>query len=94
MWKIFPASRYSGRPVAEIMAEVGETWGASDLPVKTHYSSQDPDKRPGAHAYWLDPDDFRAFTDAMDGHTVDVMCECKGKDLAVRRLREELGGEW
>jgi UV DNA damage endonuclease len=56
-----------------------------------HFSSQDPDKRPGAHAYWLDREDFLAFSEQLNGLTVDVMAECKGKDLALFKLREELG---
>ncbi|MHB9108634.1 MAG: UV DNA damage repair endonuclease UvsE [Armatimonadota bacterium] len=84
---------WAERPVSEIMAEVAPTWTAEDGPPKVHFSSQDPDKKPGAHAYWLDKDDFLDFATQMSGFTVDVMAECKGKDLALIRLREELGWE-
>ena len=82
---------WAERPVAEIMAEVAQTWRAEDGPPKVHFSSQDPDKKPGAHAYGLDRDDFLRFAAQMNGFTVDVMAECKGKDLAIIALREELG---
>lgn len=84
---------WAARPVAEILAEVAQTWQPDDGPPKVHFSSQDPDKRPGAHAYWLDKDDFLVFAAQLSGLTVDVMAECKGKDLALLRLREELGWE-
>jgi len=84
---------WTGRPVAEIMAEVVQTWAPADGPPKVHFSSQDSGKRPGAHAYWLDKEDFFAFAAEMSGFTVDMMAECKGKDLALLRLREELGWE-
>ncbi len=82
---------WAARPVAEILRDVAATWGPADGPPKTHFSSQDPDKRPGAHAYGLDADDFRRFGQAIGDLTVDVMAECKGKDLALRHLREEIG---
>jgi len=85
--------RWAKRPVAEIMAEVAQTWLPEDGPPKVHFSNQDPEKRPGAHAYWLDKEDFLAFAAELSGLVVDVMAECKGKDLALLRLREELGWE-
>jgi UV DNA damage endonuclease len=84
---------WADRPVAEIMAEVAQTWTPADGLPKVHFSSQDPDKKPGAHAYWLDKNDFLAFAAEMNDFTVDMMAECKGKDLALIRLREELGWE-
>lgn len=81
---------WADRPVADIMRDVAATWRAHDGPPKMHYSSQDPAKRPGAHAYWLDADDFRVFRDALGAITVDVMLECKGKDLAAIQLLKEL----
>ncbi len=82
---------WSERPVAEIMADVLTTWRARDGIPKVHFSSQDPQKRPGAHAYYLLAQDFRVFREDLSTVTVDVMAECKGKDLALIRLREELG---
>lgn len=82
---------WAHRSVADIMADVAQTWRPRDGRPKVHFSSQDPDKRPGAHAYWLDPHEFLAFREAMSPVAVDVMAECKGKDLAVIRLRRDLG---
>ncbi len=64
------------------------TWGGRRP--KLHYSEQDPDKRPGAHSAYADPDLFRRFTDGVGLPDYDVMLECKAKELALLRLREEL----
>jgi len=71
-------------PWARILA----TWGGRRP--KLHYSEQDPDKRPGAHSAYADPDLFRRFTDGVGLPDYDVMLECKAKELALLRLREEL----
>ncbi len=57
---------------------------------KLHYSEQDPSKRPGAHSAYADPDLFRRFMDDVGLPDYDVMLECKAKELALLRLREEL----
>jgi UV DNA damage endonuclease len=47
---------------------------------------------PRAHADLVDPFDFRRFLDeTIAGREVDVMLEAKAKDLALLRLREQLG---
>lgn len=79
------------RPVADIMAEVVATWQAADGVPKVHFSSQDPEKRAGAHAWGLNPEEFLAFVAELSPFTVDVMAECKGKDLALVALRAALG---
>ncbi|HEX2950697.1 MAG TPA: UV DNA damage repair endonuclease UvsE [Armatimonadota bacterium] len=84
---------WAGRPVDEIMEDVAQTWHAEDGLPKVHFSSQDPDKRPGAHAYYLGKNDFLAFINEIASFTVDVMAECKGKDLALIELRNQLGLE-
>lgn len=84
---------WADRPVPEIIAEAVATWGPEDSPPKLHFSSQDPEKKPGAHAHWLNAADFLTFIGEIGDLTVDVMAECKGKDLALIRLREELGWE-
>ncbi|MHB9132215.1 MAG: UV DNA damage repair endonuclease UvsE [Armatimonadota bacterium] len=84
---------WADRPIADIMTEAVQTWQPEDGLPKVHFSTQDPKKRPGAHAYWLDPKDFLTFMEELSAVTVDVMAECKGKDLALLRLREELGWE-
>lgn len=52
---------------------------------KFHLSSQDPDKRPGAHAYLVQDADYELLLEALDGREADVMVEAKGKDVALPR---------
>ncbi len=84
---------WAHRPLAEIFAEVVTTWQAKDGIPKVHFSCQDPLKRAGAHAYWLDPAEFVSFAHALADFTIDMMVECKGKDLALLRLRERVERE-
>ena len=83
----------SRRELADIFAEVAPTWMTKDGIPKTHFSSQQVGKRIGAHAYWLDPQEFLTFAGELEEFTVDVMAECKGKDLALIRLREVMNKE-
>lgn len=48
-----------------------------------HLSSQDPKKRPGAHAYSVTITDWELLLEALDGREADVMVEAKGKELAL-----------
>jgi hypothetical protein len=59
---------------------------------KLHYAEQDPAKRAGAHSAYLHADVFQAFSSAVPFGDFDVMLECKAKDLALLKLREDLKG--
>ena len=63
------------------------TWEARGVRPKVHLSSQDPTKRPGAHAHSIEAEDWAAFLDALGGRETDVMVEAKGKELALPALR-------
>ena len=59
------------------------TWEARGARPKVHLSSQDPTKRPGAHAHSIEAADLAALLDALGGRETDVMVEAKGKELAL-----------
>ena len=59
------------------------TWEPRGVRPKIHLSSQDPKKRPGAHAYSIEPGDWEAVVGALGGRETDVMVEAKGKELAA-----------
>lgn len=59
------------------------TWAGRGVRPKVHLSSQDPAKRPGAHANAIASEDRGAFLEALDGRETDVMVEAKGKELAL-----------
>ncbi len=66
------------------------TWKAATRP-KLHLSSQDSNKRPGAHAYTVEDADWRTLLEALDGREADVMVEAKGKELALAPLGVRIG---
>ena len=67
------------------------TWEPRGARPKLHLSSQDQDKRPGAHAYSVDCRDRQALLAALDGRDGDVMVEAKGKERALASLSVEIG---
>ncbi|CAM3447093.1 UV DNA damage repair endonuclease UvsE [Corallococcus sp. ZKHCc1 1396] len=77
-------------PVAELVREAAATWRALDLRPKFHLASQKAGGRPGAHADFILPEDFRAMVSALDG-PADFMLEAKEKDRAVLALRQTAG---
>jgi UV DNA damage endonuclease len=74
--------------LAELLRESAASWRALDLRPKFHLASQKVGGRPGAHADRIDPGDFRAVVEALDG-PADLMLEAKDKDLALFALRQE-----
>jgi UV DNA damage endonuclease len=61
---------------------------------KIHFSSQAAGQRPGAHAAYVEADDFRRFLQRTPADRVfDCMLEAKAKEQALFRLREALGPE-
>ncbi|CAN5360869.1 UV DNA damage repair endonuclease UvsE [soil metagenome] len=89
-WLHHHANPNSTGDVTEIMRRCFESWKPEDGIPKTHYSTQSADLRPGAHSQFIDPDDFLLFLDAAPDQPFDCMLECKSKDLALLRLREDL----
>jgi len=83
-----------GEKLKEALAAAGATWGEKDGPPMVDYSSQKKGGKPGAHAYALDPHDFRAFLQAARGLDFDVMLEVKNKErsaLAALSIATEMG---
>jgi UV DNA damage endonuclease len=66
------------------------TWEPRGVRPKLHLSSQDPGKRPGAHAYSVDCRDWQTLLAALDGRDADVMVEAKGKERALAPLGVEI----
>jgi UV DNA damage endonuclease len=62
------------------------TWTMRGVRPKVHISSQDPAKRPGAHAFGIDLGDWEELMEASGGREIDVMIEAKGKDRALAGL--------
>jgi UV DNA damage endonuclease len=75
---------------ARLLQACFATWRAHDGPPEVHFSSWEPSKKEGAHADWLDPDDFLAFARDTGETPVDCLLEAKQKELALLRLRADL----
>lgn len=80
------------RPVADVIPDVWDTWGASDGPPKIHMSTQADDGPSGAHADFVDPQDLLDFLRHAPKTPFDCMLEAKQKDVALLRLRGQLVG--
>lgn len=59
------------------------TWETRGGRPKVHISSQNPEKQPGAHAFYIDLADWNGLLDSLGGREADVMVEAKGKERAL-----------
>ncbi len=73
----------NGEKIPDIMDMVSATWQKADGIPMVDYSSQQPKKRPGAHAETLDPGDFRRFLAMTGTCDMDVMLEIKDKEKSA-----------
>lgn len=89
-WLHHHAHVESKHDVTSVAEACFATWRADDGVPKTHYSTQAVGQRTGAHAEYVDIDDFITFLAAMPDQPFDCMLEAKGKDLALFRLRDDL----
>lgn len=71
-----------GESLEEALDLVQPTWEGHG-PAMLDYSSQDPDKRWGAHTPSIDLDDFSTVLDVLLGRDVDVMLEIKDKERSA-----------
>jgi UV DNA damage endonuclease len=67
------------------------TWCAGDGRQEVHFSTQEPGKRPGAHAQTLDVDAFTTFVDAVGDLPLDCVLEVKDKERSALRAAELVG---
>jgi len=73
-------SLYPGRlGLGESLRLAFSTWPARP---KVHLASQDPAKRPGAHAFAVHPRDLHTLLEALPA-PADIMLEAKGKEQAL-----------
>lgn len=83
----------TGESLEEALDLVQPTW-AGHGPAMLDYSSQDPEKRFGAHTPSIDLDDFASVLDILHGRDVDLMLEIKDKEqsalIANRFMAERL----
>lgn len=79
-----------GLSLSEAISLAVSTWKASDGPQMLDYSSQDPQRRAGSHAYTIDESDFRMFVEEVAEIDCDVMLEIKDKERSAMKALEIL----
>jgi UV DNA damage endonuclease len=77
--------------VREATLAARATWRPEDGRQEVHFSTQEPGKRPGAHAETIDDSSFLAFAGAVADLPLDCILEVKDKERSVLRARELLG---
>jgi len=84
------AASFRGEGARDLVLRAGETWAARDGRQEVHFSTQEPGKRPGAHAGSLDEDAFAAFAAELRDLPLDCVVELKDKERSALRARELL----
>jgi UV DNA damage endonuclease len=74
----------------ELVELTSGTWRPGDGRQEVHFSTQEPARRPGAHARTIDLAAFAAFARAVGGLPIDCILEVKDKEQSVLAARELL----
>jgi UV DNA damage endonuclease len=80
--------------VREAALTAAATWGHGDGRQEVHFSTQQPGKRPGAHAETIDDDAFLAFAAEVEGLPLDCILEVKDKEQSTLRAQALLAGNF
>ncbi len=67
-----------------------ESWQPHDGRQEVHFSTQEPGKRPGAHAATIELHAFARFLDEVGDLLLDCVLEVKDKEQSVLRARDLL----
>ena len=76
--------------VRELVLRAGETWRDGDGRQEVHFSTQEPGRRPGAHAEHIDLEEFARFVDEVGDLQLDCIVEVKDKERSVIRAQQLL----
>ncbi len=74
--------------LADGLAQAAATWRECDGPLWIDYSSQDPEKKRGAHAASIDAVDFAQFLDVLGDRPCDIILEIKDKEISALKAHE------
>jgi UV DNA damage endonuclease len=86
------APSFERETVRDVTRRAGETWRPWDGRQEVHFSTQEPGKRPGAHARTLDLGAFARFAEAVSDLPLDCILEVKDKEQSLLRARDVLEG--
>jgi UV DNA damage endonuclease len=76
--------------VRDAVQRAAATWNEGDGRQEVHFATQEPGKRPGAHAQTLDLASFARFVDAVGDLPLDCILEVKDKERSVLRAEAVL----
>jgi UV DNA damage endonuclease len=77
-----------GLGVRELVQRTAKTWRNGDGRQEVHFSTQEPGKRPGAHAESIDLHALARFVEEVGDLPLDCVLEVKDKERSVLRARE------
>lgn len=83
---------HSDEDIIQLLPRIKDTWKHTGLPPKMHYSTGKSKKEIRSHSDFIDCDEFISFLDVVKTMQcdIDIMLECKAKDIALFRLVREL----
>lgn len=78
--------------IYNLIPKIFETWNNEKLPPKIHFSSPKNGQIDRKHADFINPHDFINFLENIKSFNtdVDIMLECKEKDLALFKLASDI----
>ncbi|MDO5779605.1 MAG: UV DNA damage repair endonuclease UvsE [Clostridium sp.] len=82
----------NGEKIYELIPKIFLTWKNEKLPPKLHFSSPRNGEKDRKHSDFIDPKDFVAFLENIKSFNtdIDIMLECKEKDLALFKLTTDI----
>ncbi|MBM7554177.1 UV DNA damage repair endonuclease UvsE [Thalassobacillus pellis] len=88
----FAANHEDDESLEGLLPRIFQTWAGKEYVPKVHVSSPKSEQAFRSHAEYVDVDFLMPFLTELKniGQPIDFMVEAKGKDLALRRLVEEI----
>ncbi len=82
----------NGEKIYELIPKIFLTWKNEKLPPKLHFSSPRNGEKDRKHSDFIDSKDFVAFLENIKSFNtdIDIMLECKEKDLALFKLTTDI----
>lgn len=79
-----------GHTYLEALEKCLTTWTKQHEKPEVHFSTQAPDKRPGAHAASIDTNEFMRFYQETEHLDFNILLETKDKELSVLKVMQLL----
>ena len=81
-----------GEDITNFLSDVFDTWNNEILPPKLHFSTPREFENDRRHADYIDAISFIEFLEKAKEYNrdIDIMLECKEKDEALHKLREDI----